>query len=233
MIFFGVILIMPVNHESKALFLSLPNTPFVGLIHKETKEIVLSPCIAQKVSLTLNEAQEVSEGTFINNNLEPTGRIGGSQLEQVKHLFQQGYLPRLLATSEWNSQSAHELLFEKKCQSTRKYEWGGFAMTLDAEGILNYAFVSGAFNSLSGKRKKGSALSDELIGEVMRKTKDIASGIRESRIIASTAPESSASSDSSSVSMPSPPRKRKQPGFFSSSSSASGRAAADSTYCTP
>jgi hypothetical protein len=167
--------IMPVHHETKALFFSLPNTPFVGLINERTHQVVLAPCIPQKVCLILNEEQEVISGGELDDLLKKTRDIEADELDELKRLFGLNYLPRLLVVPESDEAlSAHELLFEQQCKPTNKFEWGGFALTLDASGTLNYTFSSGAFNSPRGrKRIKGASLSAELVTEILKQTEDL------------------------------------------------------------
>lgn len=202
---------MPLNSETKNLFFSLPNTPFVGLIHKETKHIVLAPCIPQKVRLTLNQEDKVSSGTFIDDNFQATRAINDEELNNIRLLLEKNYVPRIIQTpSGWDEKSSHECLFEQQCQSTRRSEWGGFGITLDALGTLNYTFVSGAFNSLSNKREKGALLSSELITHVKNQTQELGSDAESHEIHEEPAPPISYDSP------PEPARKRSRYSLFAS-----------------
>ncbi|HBB52411.1 MAG TPA: hypothetical protein DCZ80_00740 [Legionellales bacterium] len=155
---------MPLSKEEKKLFLMHQDKPLVGLIHKETKEIVLAPCITPKVCLNFNPDGKAISGTY----MEDQNDIQMEELEKFNDLIQKGYVPRLAYISEFIEKSAHEFLFEQKCSSTRKSEWGGFAVQVNSSGSLEYQFVSGAFNSPKGKRVKGALLSEDLISEVLR-----------------------------------------------------------------
>lgn len=164
---------MPLNEDARTLFFLYKDKPIVGLIHKNTRVIVLAPCIPQKVSLTLNNEGEAISGRFIKNNFVVTHEVNPDELLQFNALLKENHVPRLAYTEEFDEKSAHELLFEQKCKSTKKSEWGGFALKLDSLGHLNYTFVSGAFNSPTSKRIKGAKLSQELIDEVKKQTVDL------------------------------------------------------------
>jgi hypothetical protein len=200
---------MPLNIETKNLFFSLQNTPFVGLINKETKHIVLAPCIPQKVRLRLNETGKVTSGMFINDNFLGTLAVNEAELNGMRILLEQNYVPRLMA-SDWDEKSSHECLFEQQCQSTKRSEWGGFGITLDALGTLNYTFVSGAFNSPSKKREKGALLSGDLIADVKSQTQELGPEPQNIEINAEPAPP---------ISYDSPVQKRSRYGLFTSASS--------------
>ena len=163
--------IMRLSDEAKALFLLNKGMPIVGLIHKETKLIVLALCIPKKVSLDLNDEGEATSGRFISDNCV----MNKKDLDEVNALLKQGYVPRIAytASSQFDEISAHQFLFKQKCESTKKSDWGGFALTLNSTEQLDYTFVSGAFNSPPGKRLQGSKLSQELIHEVIKQTAEL------------------------------------------------------------
>lgn len=209
---------MPLNIEAKNLFFSLPNTPFVGLIHKETKHIVLAPCIHQKVMLRLNEAGKVTSGMFINDNFLGTQAVNEAELNGMQILLDKNYVPRLMV-SDWDEKSSHECLFEQQCQSTIRSEWGGFGITLDTFGTLSYTFVSGAFNSPSKKREKGAVLSSELIADVERQTKELGPEAQDNEI---NEINEEAALPAPPISYDSPKQNQKRPryGFFTSASEA-------------
>ena len=162
---------MRLSDEAKALFLLNKGMPIVGLIHKETKLIVLALCIPKKVSLDLNDEGEATSGRFISDNCV----MNKEDLDEVNALLKQGYVPRIAytASSPFDEISAHQFLFKQKCESTKKSDWGGFALTLNSTEQLDYTFVSGAFNSPPGKRVQGSKLSQELIDEVKKQTAEL------------------------------------------------------------
>ncbi|MDF1684373.1 MAG: hypothetical protein P1U36_06910 [Legionellaceae bacterium] len=160
---------MPLHSDEKNLVFSHIGKPMVGLIHKHDSTIVLAPCISQKVSLDLNEKGEAKSGTRMSDNVA----INNEYLDDINALLRQNHVPRLACTfsSPFEEKSSHEFLFKQKCGGTYHSEWGGFALTLDASGEIEYAFVSGAFNSNQpGKRIKGASLSQELIHKVKQET---------------------------------------------------------------
>ncbi len=163
--------IMHLSEADKALFLLNKGVPIVGLIHKQTKRIVLALCIPKKVSLELNKEGEATSGRFVSDSCV----MNEEDLYGVNALLKQGYVPRMAYTSSspFDEISAHQFLFKQKCVTTKPSEWGGFALTLNSSEQLDYTFVSGAFNSPSGQRLQGAKLSQELIDEVIKQTAEL------------------------------------------------------------
>ncbi|HBI22222.1 MAG TPA: hypothetical protein DDY37_06540 [Legionella sp.] len=161
---------MPLSDDARTTVFANRHKPIVGLIHKETKAIVLAPCIPEKVSLELDETGLASSGTFIMDDA-----IDADALEKVNALLKQGHVPRIACncTSPFEEISAHQFLFKRKCPATRPSEWGGFTLAVDASNRLEHTFVSGAFNSPPGKRIQGALLSPELINEVKKQTAEL------------------------------------------------------------
>ena len=160
---------MPLSESEKNLFLMHKDKPLVGLIHKETKNIVLAACIPPKVCLKLDSEGQALEGFFMENK----NKINMDELERLNDLIKNAHVPRLAYISEFTEKSAHEFLFEQKCQFTKKSEWGGFAVSVNSSGALEHQFVSGAFNSPKGKRQRGALLSEDLISEVIQQFSDL------------------------------------------------------------
>ncbi len=200
---------MPLSEKEQQLFSMYQNQPLVGLIHKQTKTIVLAPCITPKVCLNFNPEGKAISGTFMADQ----NPINTEDLEKFNDLIEKGYVPRLAYISEFTEKSAHEFLFDQKCLSTRKSEWGGFAVQVNASGELEHQFVSGAFNSPKGKRVKGALLSEELISEVTRQF----AALMPSTTVTAAAPQTPSRFET-------PPRKRYCPtsasnmGLFAESS---------------
>ncbi len=164
---------MPLDNTEKSLFFSNKDKPIVGLIHKTNATIVFAPCIPQKVSLILNNIGEATSGNFIKDSFEAASTLNDEQLKDINVLLKQKHVPRIAYTytSPFDETSAHQFLFEQKCGETRPSEWGGFTIHTNAENELEYAFVSGAFNSNPhAKRKKGALLSQDLINRVKEET---------------------------------------------------------------
>jgi len=160
---------MPLSESEKSFFLMHKNKPLVGLIHKETKNIVLAACIPPKVFLNFDSEGQAVYGVFAENK----NNITPDELKKINGLIKNGHVPRLAYISDFTEKSAHEFLFEQKCQSTKKSEWGGFAVSVNSSGVLEHQFVSGAFNSTQGKRKRGALLSEDLISEVIQQFSDL------------------------------------------------------------
>jgi hypothetical protein len=170
---------MRLSEEDKQLFLTHQDKPIVGLIHKVTKAIVLGPCIPQKVCLILNAEGEAISGVFMGDNSSTRNDINPVQLTQFNEMLREGFLPRLAYVSTFTEKSSHEFLFDRKCPDSKKSDWGGFALNVNASGELEYQFVSGAFNSPKGPkgsrgpRIKGALLSEDLAEEVRRQTAEL------------------------------------------------------------
>ncbi|MDF1827834.1 MAG: hypothetical protein P1U39_06100 [Legionellaceae bacterium] len=159
---------MPIDTIEKELVCSHKGKPMVGLIHKQNSKIVFAPCIPQKVSLELDENGAAQSGTHMSDGTA----INGKQLGDINALLEQNHVPRMAVTctSPDDDKSSHQLLFKQKCRQTRPSEWGGFALRLNDSNKIEYAFVSGAFNSGPGKRIKGACLSQDLIDKVVQET---------------------------------------------------------------
>jgi hypothetical protein len=166
---------MPLSNEAKDCFFSHQGIPLVGLIHRNTKDIVFAPCIPQKVNLTLNPEGEVVSGMFIDDLGEEYQDVTAEDLTRFNQLLKIGYVPRLASVSAFDVRSSHEFLFEQQCKFTKQAEWGGFSVIRDSSSELNYAFASGAFNSLSQskKRQKGAQLSEDLIVDVKKQMTEL------------------------------------------------------------
>jgi hypothetical protein len=160
---------MPLSEAEKSFFLMHKDKPLVGLIHKETKNIVLAACIPPKVFLNFDSEGQAVSGFFMENK----NKIDIDDLQRFNDLIKNAHVPRLACISEFSEKSAHEFLFEQKCQYTKKSEWGGFAVSVNSSGVLEHQFVSGAFNSTQGKRKRGALLSEDLISEVIQQFSDL------------------------------------------------------------
>jgi len=65
----------------------------------------------------------VSETSTIAFSIYVKGTDGGSR-HPLNALLKTGYMPRLAQSSEFDKKSSHEFLFEQKCKSTRKSDWG-------------------------------------------------------------------------------------------------------------
>ena len=160
---------MELSDEAKVLCVVYKAVPIVGLIHKETKSIVLAPCMLQKVILELNDAGEAISGCLKGYD----SSLSDNELADCNALLKKGYVPRVVYAPKepFEEISAHQLLFQEKCQSTASSDWGGFTLTFDSSGQqCDYTFVSGAFNSPRGKREQGAILCRELQLEVRRQT---------------------------------------------------------------
>ena len=147
--------------------------------------------------------------------MEDENKINMAELEIFNDLIKNAHVPRLAYISEFTEKSAHEFLFDQKCQSTKKSEWGGFAVSVNSSGALEHQFVSGAFNSPKGKRIKGALLSEDLISEVIQQFSDLMPSAPHASVSELTALADEFIPDKS------PPRKRNYPtshsqcGFFS------------------
>jgi hypothetical protein len=165
---------MPLTEESKNLFIAHKGTPIVGLINKTTYDIVLAPCIPQKVRLNLNSLRQAVSGKILNYKCEEVKDINEIELVKCNQLLDNGYLPRLAyePPREDEVKSAHEFLFERQSIDKTKSQWGGFALTVDVLDKVEYTFASGAFNSKPGKRTRGAELSENLVAEVKKQISD-------------------------------------------------------------
>ena len=139
--------------------------------------IVLAPCIPKKVSLVLNPAGEAIAAAYVkdDNSDIADSTVHQDELNQINDLLKDGHVPRLAyyvegPSSLFDEKSSHEMLFEDQCESTSKADWGGFALSLNPSGEVQFMFSSGAFNTPAGerKRKRGAQLASELRDEVMR-----------------------------------------------------------------
>lgn len=186
---------MPLRKEEKDLFLLHKGKPIVGLIHKNKRDIVFAACVPQKVSIDLNEKGEAKSGYVVADALSISSDLTEVQLEELNALLKQNHVPRLAYPhgSFYEAKSAHEFLFEQKCQTTKRSEWGGFCITLDDSGKLNYSFASGAFNSEPGQRTKGAELSEELIIEVKNQIANLVNELNLTVLPTSPIKESSSS----------------------------------------
>ena len=130
------------TEEQKAFVLSHKDKPIVGLIHKDSKEIILAPCIPKKVCLYLNDAGEASGGYLMKDG----SAIDSAQLDEFNALLKKNHLPRLARIgSSIKEISAHEFLFTQKGGSTERSQWGGFTLELTSSDELKYTFASGCF----------------------------------------------------------------------------------------
>ena len=172
----GALLNMPLTQRAKDLLRLHPNKPFVGLINKNTKTIVLAPRIPKKVSLIVNQAGEAIAAAYVkdDNRDIADSTVHQDELDQINALLKEGDLPRLACCNEgpspFDEKSSHEMLFEDQCKSTSKADWGGFALSLNPSGEVQFMFSSGAFNTPASerKRKRGAQLGSELRDEVIR-----------------------------------------------------------------
>ena len=158
---------MPLSQQAKDLLFTNRGKPIVGLIHKKTNEIVLAPCIPEKIYIELDSEGQAIAGDFLNDDGGKDRSIANNELNHINALLKTGHVPRLAKSSKFeDKKSSHEFLFDQASNTTSRQEWGGFTVTLDFSGIPNYTFVSGAFNSRPGKRMKGAELNQILIEAV-------------------------------------------------------------------
>lgn len=194
---------MSVSQSELNLILQNRGNPLVGLIHKETKVMVFALCIPQKVFLKIDEYGVAISGHRLSDELENIGCLDANELTNINSMLRKNYVPRFAICGCGNIKSAHEFLFQKKCNTSDPYEWGGFGVTLSDDNKLIYQFVSGAFNSPRGKRKRGAELSWDLIGDVINLNSLVT--YEESRI-----------SIPQQIRYNTPPRRENKPLFFSS-----------------
>lgn len=158
---------MPLNKHEKKIFLIHKGKPIVGLIHKETKQIVLAPCIPSKVFLKLTDTQEAESGSFLEDDFSVIRALNPEELVKINGLLKEGHVPRLAFHPSFHDVSSHELLFIQKCNTSKRSDWGGFAFKVNPLNDLEFEFVSGAFNSPKGTRIKGAKLAEDLIDDVI------------------------------------------------------------------
>ena len=125
--------------------------PFVGLINKITGEIVLGPCISQKVNLIYDseDNSQIYRVNILDKKLNTKTILEApEEISPYQMLLKKGYLPRKLSNDCGQFKSAHELLFEKR-NLVHKAAWGGFAITLSSlpENKTIFTFGSGSFNT--------------------------------------------------------------------------------------
>lgn len=187
---------MSLSRYSKDLLNQYKKIPLVGLIHRELNNIVLAPCIPQKVFLNLDTDKKAISGYFLNDNLEFIADCSEIELEEINALLKRNFVPRLANISgDDENKSSHQFLFDQQCQSTRQSEWGGFSVTVEDLGKLTYSFVSGSFNSLPGKRVQGAELAEvyqyivkELINDLLLKPSQEKSSLTKSTVNMDTNP---------------------------------------------
>ena len=99
--------------------------PLVGLINKKTKEIILAPCIPDKISVYLYGNGKVRKIFRIGDrNLSDTSEeITGEARIEYERLLNEGFVPRVQYDSSGQLKSAHELLFALN-RSDSKSDWG-------------------------------------------------------------------------------------------------------------
>ncbi|GEM_PF-5039167 len=164
---------MKLSPHAKEILLQHIGTPLVGLINKESSEIMLAPCITPKIFLVIDTTGRAVSGNFMKDNFEIIHNCNEEHLKHFNLLLNKNYVPRLANTPKNDEMSAHEFLFEQQCKATIKSMWGGFAVTLESSGKLKYSFASGAFNSPPGqKRIKGAELADIYKHEVRKQFND-------------------------------------------------------------
>ncbi len=200
---------MPISEDEKNLIFANREKPMVGLIHKVTRDMVFSPCIPQKVSLELNALGLAEAGTYLDENLKVIRAITPTELGVMNTLLSEGHVPRLGWKNILDEKSAHEFLYEQKCKTTKRSEWGGFALTLDATDRFEYQFSSGAFNSPPGHRRvKGAQLSEELQGEVIRETAALVGQTISAAVQNPLSPAENEGNPADERAFATPPRKR-------------------------
>jgi hypothetical protein len=203
---------MPIGEDEKNLIFANRTKPMVGLIHKVTRDMVFAPCIPQKVSLELNALGLGEAGTYLDENLKVIRAITPTELGIMNTLLSEGHVPRLGWKNILDEKSAHEFLYEQKCKTTKRSEWGGFALTLDAADRFEYQFSSGAFNSPPGHRRvKGAQLSEELQREVLRETAALVGQTISAAAQNPLPPAENESTPADERAYATPPRKRLRP----------------------
>lgn len=160
---------MPLSQQAKDLLFKNRGKPIVGLIHKTTNEIVLAPCIPDKIYIQLDSKEQAIAGVFLKDDGTEGRSIASDELNRINALLETGHVPRFAQSPNLEDiKSSHEFLFEQTSNTKSRQDWGGFTVTLDCSGTLSYNFVSGAFNSpAGGKRMKGAEMKQELINQVV------------------------------------------------------------------
>ncbi len=160
--------------DQKHVLENYKDIPLVGLINKKTNEIILAPCIPDKISVLLGENGKVRKIFRIGNrDLNDTSEeITGEARIEYERLLNEGFVPRVQYDASGQLKSAHELLFALN-RSGSKSDWGGFAVTYSSKSgsQLKYTFASGGFNSQPNQRSRGALLSADLQAKVQEQLK--------------------------------------------------------------
>lgn len=159
---------MPLNQKAKQVFEKYRETPLVGLFNIKTKEIVLAPCITEKVNITIDENDRVISGYFIDMNWDKIRDCDHEELEKISDQLKQGYMPRFIQSASllFNKKSSHDLLFEQE-KLEMQSDWRGFTLNRDQSGNIDYKFISGSFNSQPGHRTPGATLDKDLQKQII------------------------------------------------------------------
>ena len=149
------------------------NLPLVGVYNIKTGEIILHPCIRDRVWLVKdNKSKKYIKGWIIDNHFNHVKTLAQATIDEYN---KKRHAPRLYSTIEFEDdyRSAHEYMLEEMHEKNNAASYRGFTVTLTSP--ITFDWTSGSLNSPRDKasrlkeRIRGAKISEEVQTKVREK----------------------------------------------------------------